>query len=167
MNPTRSAGGFLPMRLQPPDLGRRLTDASTTLLGKQASKGFDILFAVADGLSPIGVQRHALPLLQAVEPLLPVEWSLSPVVIAEQSRVALGDEIGELLGAKIVVMLIGERPGLSSPDSLGIYLTFAPEMGRTDAQRNCISNIRPQEALVMLAPRKSLYGCLGKRAEGS
>jgi ethanolamine ammonia-lyase small subunit len=70
-----------------PDLGRRLADASTRLLGQQASKGFDILFAIADGLSPIGVQRHALPLLRAVEPLLPVEWSLSPVVIAEQGRV--------------------------------------------------------------------------------
>jgi ethanolamine ammonia-lyase small subunit len=144
-----------------PDLGRRLTDASTTLLGKQASKGFDILFAVADDLSPIGVQRHALPLLQAVEPLLPVEWSLSPVVIAEQSRVALGDEIGELLGAKIVVMLIGERPGLSSPDSLGIYLTFAPKMGCTDAQRNCISNIRPQ-GLTYAGAAKKLVWLLGE-----
>ena len=126
-----------------PDLGRRLNDASATLLAEQRSRAFDILFVVADGLSPIAVQRHALPLLQSVEPLLPTDWSVSPVIIAEQSRVALGDEIGELLGAKTVVMLIGERPGLSSPDSLGIYLTFAPKIGRTDAERNCISNIRP------------------------
>ena len=144
-----------------PDLGRRLAGESAALLSDQASKGSDILFAVADGLSPIGVQRHALPLLQSVEPLLSAEWSLSPVVIAEQSRVALGDEIGELLGAKMVVMLIGERPGLSSPDSLGIYLTFAPKIGRTDAERNCISNIRP-EGLDYASAAKKLACLLGE-----
>jgi len=83
-----------------PDLGRRLDDASATLLAEQPSRGFDILFTVADGLSPVAVQRHALPLLQSLEPLLPTDWSVAPLVIAEQSRVALGDEIGELLGAK-------------------------------------------------------------------
>jgi ethanolamine ammonia-lyase small subunit len=140
-----------------PDLGRRLADAGVTLLADQASKGFDILFTVADGLSPVAVQRHALPFLQSVEPLLPAELSLSPVVIAEQSRVALGDEIGELLGARIVVMLIGERPGLSSPDSLGIYLTFAPKIGRTDAERNCISNIRPEGLAYSVAAKKLVW----------
>jgi ethanolamine ammonia-lyase small subunit len=140
-----------------PDLGRRLADAGVTLLADQASKGFDILFTVADGLSPVAVQRHALPFLQSVAPLLPAEVSLSPVVIAEQSRVALGDEIGELLGARIVVMLIGERPGLSSPDSLGIYLTFAPKIGRTDAERNCISNIRPEGLAYSVAAKKLVW----------
>ncbi|MGC7407287.1 ethanolamine ammonia-lyase light chain EutC, partial [Pandoraea pneumonica] len=82
-------------------------------------------------------------LLCSVRELLPAGWSIGPVAIAEQSRVALGDEIGALLGARQVVMLIGERPGLSSPDSLGIYLTYAPRVGRSDAERNCISNVRP------------------------
>jgi ethanolamine ammonia-lyase small subunit len=144
-----------------PDLGRRLDDASATLLAQQPSRGFDILFTVADGLSPVAVQRHALPLLQSLEPRLPTGWSVAPLVIAEQSRVALGDEIGELLGAKTVVMLIGERPGLSSPDSLGIYLTFAPKIGRTDAERNCISNIRP-EGLNYDAAAKKLAWLLGE-----
>ncbi len=144
-----------------PDLGRCLADDSAAMLYGQADKGSDIVFTMADGLSPVGVQRHALPLLQSVEPLLPAEWSLSPVVIAEQSRVALGDEIGELLGAKIVVMLIGERPGLSSPDSLGIYLTFAPKIGRTDAGRNCISNIR-QEGLNYASAAEKLVWLLGE-----
>jgi ethanolamine ammonia-lyase small subunit len=143
-----------------PDLGRRLNDASVTLLAEQANV-FDILFTVADGLSPVAVQRHALPLLQSLEPLLPTDWSAAPLVIAEQSRVALGDEIGERLGAKTVVMLIGERPGLSSPDSLGIYLTFAPKIGRTDAERNCISNIRP-EGLNYDAAAKKLVWLLGE-----
>jgi ethanolamine ammonia-lyase small subunit len=144
-----------------PDLGRRLDDASATLLAEQPSRGFDILFTLADGLSPVAVQHHALPLLQSLEPLLPDDWSLAPLVIAEQSRVALGDEIGELLGAKTVVMLIGERPGLSSPDSLGIYLTFAPKIGRTDAERNCISNIRP-EGLNYEAAAKKLVWLIGE-----
>jgi ethanolamine ammonia-lyase small subunit len=134
-----------------------LADASAASLADQASKGFDVLFTVADGLSPVAVQRHALPFLQSVAPLLPAEVSLSPVVIAEQSRVALGDEIGELLGARIVVMLIGERPGLSSPDSLGVYLTFAPKIGRTDAERNCISNIRPEGLAYSVAANKLVW----------
>jgi hypothetical protein len=108
----------------------------------------------------IAVQHHALPLLGAVKPLLPIDWSVSPMVIAEQSRVALGDEIGELLDAKTVVVLIGERPGLSSPDSLGVYLTFKPKVGRTDAERNCISNIRP-EGLTYAAAGKMLVRLLG------
>lgn len=127
-----------------PDLGQSLDDESSALLKEQESKGFDILFVLSDGLSPIAVQRHALPLLQSVKPLLPVERRIGPLIIVEQSRVALGDEIGELLHVQTVVVLIGERPGLSSPDSLGIYLTFQPKVGRTDAERNCISNIRPE-----------------------
>jgi ethanolamine ammonia-lyase small subunit len=127
-----------------PDLGQCLNDPSATLLSEQMNKDFDVLFVVADGLSPLAVQRHAMPLLQTATPLLPKAWSVGPVIIAEQSRVALGDEIGELLRAKTVVVIIGERPGLSSPDSLGIYFTFAPRVGRSDAERNCLSNIRPE-----------------------
>jgi ethanolamine ammonia-lyase small subunit len=127
-----------------PDLGRRLNEASAALLAEQSHTSFDVLFVVADGLSARAVQRHGEPLLRSTRPLLAEAWKIGPVVIAEQARVAIGDEIGELLQAKLVVMLIGERPGLSSPDSLGIYLTFAPRRGRTDAERNCISNIRPE-----------------------
>lgn len=140
-----------------PDLGQRLTDASVALLSEQVNKRFDVLFIVSDGLSPLAAQNHALPLLQAAGPLLPATWSVGPVVIAEQSRVALGDEIGELLRVKTVVVIIGERPGLSSPDSLGIYLTFAPKVGRTDAERNCISNIRPEGFAYPLAAKKLVW----------
>lgn len=127
-----------------PDLGRTLDQRSRSLLHdySQHSAKPGILLVIADGLSALAVQRHALPLLQALETLMPTKSA--PVIIAHQSRVALGDEIGGLLHAGIVVMLIGERPGLSSPDSLGVYLTYNPQPGRTDADRNCISNIRPQ-----------------------
>lgn len=136
-----------------PDLGRRLDAASAERLAG-ADKGADLLFLLADGLSATAVQHHALPTLAATLALLPAAWKLGPVVIAEQARVALGDEIGELLRARLVVMLIGERPGLSSPDSLGAYLTFAPRLGRTDAERNCVSNIRPEGLAYPAAARK-------------
>jgi ethanolamine ammonia-lyase small subunit len=103
----------------------------------------DVVFVIGDGLSAFAASKQSVPLLQAVVPLL-ADWKIGPVVVARQARVALGDEIGELLGAQLVVMLIGERPGLSSPDSLGIYLTYAPKVGCSDAQRNCISNVRPE-----------------------
>jgi ethanolamine ammonia-lyase small subunit len=103
----------------------------------------DVVFVLADGLSAVAVQHHAVPLLAALLPLLPPGWRLSPPVIATQARVAIGDDIGERLGARVVVVLIGERPGLSAADSLGAYLTFEPRRGRTDAERNCVSNIRP------------------------
>lgn len=128
--------------LRRPDYGRRLDEASRTRLQSvKLPQPPDVLFVVADGLSAFAPARHAVPLLQAVRARLG-GWYLGPVVVAEQSRVALGDEIGATLGARQVVMLIGERPGLSSPDSLGIYLTYAPRPGRTDAERNCISNVR-------------------------
>ncbi len=119
--------------LRRPDLGRRL---AVPLNGGAQ----DFLIVVADGLSAAAVQAHAAPLIAA----LPADLRLGPVVLASQARVALGDEIGERLGARMVAVLIGERPGLSSPDSLGIYLTYEPRVGRTDAERNCISNIRPE-----------------------
>ncbi|MGA9913080.1 MAG: ethanolamine ammonia-lyase light chain EutC, partial [Paraburkholderia sp.] len=103
----------------------------------------EVVFVIGDGLSAFAASKQSIPLLQAVIPRL-ADWKIGPVVVARQARVALGDEIGELLNAKLVVMLIGERPGLSSPDSLGIYLTYAPKVGCSDAQRNCISNVRPE-----------------------
>jgi ethanolamine ammonia-lyase small subunit len=147
-----SAATSRAMYLQRPDLGRQLGAASRQQLEAlqvqrhaQGVVSRDIAFVVADGLSALAVQRHAAPLLATV---LATEaasaWTLAPVAIVEQGRVAVGDEIGALLDGRIVVVLIGERPGLSSPDSLGIYLTWAPRPGRHDAERNCISNVRPE-----------------------
>jgi ethanolamine ammonia-lyase small subunit len=96
---------------------------------------------IADGLSALAVELHAAPLVEAVRASLP-DWSLAPIVIVEQGRVAIGDEIGDTIGADLAVVLIGERPGLSAADSLGVYMTWRPKPGRTDAERNCISNIR-------------------------
>lgn len=127
--------------LQRPDLGRKLAPASAAALGAGAGQ-WDLSIVVADGLSALAAQRHAMPLLAELLPLIR-GLRLAPLVIAEQSRVALGDEIGALLQASLMLVLLGERPGLSSPDSLGAYLTFAPQVGRLDAERNCVSNIRP------------------------
>ena len=126
--------------LRRPDLGRRLNHDDAAALRARDGQ-FDLVIVVADGLAGSGVQSHAPNMLAALKPHL-ATFSVAPVVIAEQARVALGDEIGALLHARMSIVLIGERPGLSSPESLGIYLTFAPEVGRTDAERNCISNIR-------------------------
>jgi len=126
-----------------PDHGRQLADASRQKLVRHAAGPHGLVLVIADGLSPLAVQRHAPPLLRALLPRLD-GWKCGPVVVVEQGRVAIGDPIAELFDAEAVVVLIGERPGLSSPDSLGIYLTYAPRPGRTDAERNCISNIRPQ-----------------------
>lgn len=129
--------------LQRPDLGRRLDDASVACLSAwRGSSSSDLALVVADGLSATAVRDHALPVLNHLLPQLD-GLRVVPPVIASQGRVALGDEIGALLGARLVLVLIGERPGLSSPDSLGAYLTFAPQLGRRDAERNCVSNIRP------------------------
>ncbi|WP_246796369.1 ethanolamine ammonia-lyase subunit EutC [Burkholderia perseverans] len=133
--------------LRRPDLGRRLSDPSRAALGEAADGAGepDLVFVIGDGLSAFAAAKQALPLLNAVRGRLEADgWTLGPVVVARQARVALGDEIGELLRARFVAMLIGERPGLSSPDSLGVYLTHAPRVGCHDAQRNCISNVRPE-----------------------
>ena len=143
----RSAAADRLRFLQRPDLGRRLDPPSRQLLEQRSAAGtpVDAVFVVADGLSAAAIHRHAAPLLALLCSALAAEgWSLAPVVLAEQARVALGDEIGALLLARLVVVLIGERPGLSSPDSLGAYLTWQPRTGRIDADRNCISNIRPE-----------------------
>jgi ethanolamine ammonia-lyase small subunit len=131
-----------------PDLGRRLDDASVQALrdaaGPSPVAGCDLLLVIGDGLSSLAVERNAHAMVSAIRAGLPAGWTLGPVVIAQQARVALADEAGALLGASLVAMLIGERPGLSSPDSLGLYLTWKPAVGRHDAERNCISNIRPE-----------------------
>lgn len=126
--------------LQRPDLGRLLADACRPALQQGAA---EICIVVADGLSALAVQSHAVPLLIELRKQFAINWEQTPIVVTTQSRVALGDDIGEALNARLVIVLIGERPGLSSPDSLGAYLTFAPRRGKTDAERNCISNIRP------------------------
>jgi ethanolamine ammonia-lyase small subunit len=130
--------------LRRPDLGRQLDEDDATHLLRDRRYGCDVCVVIGDGLSSLAVARHAAPLLAALRAQLPNDTRFAPVVIATQARVALADEVGELFGAVLSVMLIGERPGLSSPDSLGIYLTHAPKRGRHDAERNCISNVRPE-----------------------
>jgi ethanolamine ammonia-lyase small subunit len=146
--------------LRRPDLGRRLDLPSRAALTRLAAagSGCDAVFVIGDGLSPLAIHRHAVTVLErAWQALAQRGWRLAPVVVAGQSRVALGDEIGALLQAEQVAILIGERPGLSAADSLGIYLTYGPHVGRTDAERNCISNIRPEglgyEAAVQILVR--------------
>ncbi|MGF6596262.1 ethanolamine ammonia-lyase small subunit [Paraburkholderia sp. GAS448] len=129
--------------LRRPDLGRRLSEESREALMQVTLEPPEVVFVIADGLSAFAASKQSIPLLNAVRLRL-TDWTIGPVVVARQARVALGDEIGEILKTKLVVMLIGERPGLSSPDSLGIYLTYAPKVGCSDAQRNCISNVRPE-----------------------
>jgi len=147
--------------LQRPDLGRKLSDASAQSLRGYAEAhpgGVDLAIVVADGLSALAVHRHTLPFLTRLEEQMSADgWSLAPVVLVEQGRVAIGDEIGQLLGAKMVVMLIGERPGLSSPDSLGLYFTYNPKVGLTDAYRNCISNVRLEGLSYGMAAHRLLY----------
>ena len=132
-----SAAPDRPTYLRRPDLGRRLNRDDAQRL---PDGPFDAVFVIADGLSASAVREHAVPTLKAAAALLP-DWHLAPVVLAEQARVALGDEIGMDMQAQMVVMCIGERPGLSVPNSLGLYLTYAPRVGRPDSERNCISNI--------------------------
>lgn len=127
--------------LRRPDLGRRLDEAGCRVLeGMADAQGCDVLFVVADGLSAAAVQAHAAPLIHTCAAGLG-GFRLGPVVLAEQARVALGDEAGAILGARLVALLVGERPGLSAADSLGVYLTWNPVVGRVDSERNCISNI--------------------------
>ena len=121
-----------------PDLGRRLAEGEVSRL---PSLPGCFALVICDGLSATAIQRHAAPFVRALLPALTPP--LAPIIIATQGRVALGDPIGEALGAEAVCVLIGERPGLTSPDSMGAYLTWRPRRGRTDAERNCISNIRP------------------------
>ncbi|MNF58808.1 Ethanolamine ammonia-lyase light chain [compost metagenome] len=147
--------------LQRPDLGRRLHPDSAAQLREHAAAHCaspDLAIVIADGLSALAVQRHSLPFLDRLLEQVQAEgWSLAPVTLVEQGRVAVADEVGELLGAKMTVMLIGERPGLSSPDSLGLYFTYGPKVGLTDAYRNCISNVRLEGLSYGMAAFRLMY----------
>lgn len=145
--------------LQRPDLGRRLDEDSAARLSACAGV-YDLAIVLADGLSAPAVQGHAMPLLKALLPLVD-HLKIAPLVLAVQGRVALGDEIGALLGARLVLILLGERPGLSAPDSLGAYLTYAPQVGRPDSARNCVSNIR-NEGLPPAAAAGKLAWLIGE-----
>ena len=127
--------------LQRPDLGRLLAEGTAL-----PRTGADLALVLADGLSPRAVQEHGPGLVAALRERLG-GWSLAPLVVATQARVALGDAVGEALGVRAVLVLIGERPGLSSADSLGVYLTWDPRSGRADSERNCVSNVRPPHGL--------------------
>lgn len=143
--------------LQRPDLGRRLDNKAIALLEAEKAPS-DIVFIISDGLSANAIHAHASKLLTLLLPqLIASSWSIAPLVVARFGRVALEDEIGTLLGAKIAVILIGERPGLGSPDSLGAYLVYQPKRGNTDANRNCISNIRPAGLVYTKAADTMLY----------
>ena len=160
--------------LQRPDLGRRLNSESVAELKLHAAvedNPYDLVIVIVDGLSSFAIQKNTAPLLQQLTQRLSEQallktsennkaasvCRLAPIVVVEQGRVAVGDEIGELLNAKSVLVFIGERPGLSSPDSLGLYLTWAPKVGLTDESRNCISNVRPEGLVYSEAVNKILY----------
>jgi ethanolamine ammonia-lyase small subunit len=146
--------------LKNPNQGRRLSQTSQQLLQKNANHlpSHDVVFVIADGLSATAVNSHASPILNHVIPYLQAKsWEVAPICLVEQGRVACADEISVLLKAKIAVILIGERPGLSAADSMGIYLTFQPSIGTTDERRNCISNIRPEGLAYPLAKAKLIY----------
>jgi ethanolamine ammonia-lyase small subunit len=128
--------------LRRPDLGRRLDQASQQLLASHCGGSCQLALVIGDGLSPAAVNAHAIRVVRSLVPRLAADGiEIGHAAVATGARVALGDEIGAILGARMMVMLIGERPGLSAPDSLGAYLTFAPKIGLTDEKRNCVSNI--------------------------
>ena len=126
-----------------PDLGRSLAISAIDILEPRAAH-YDVVFVVTEGLSAGAVQTHACPVLATLVPALAHEgWRVAPIVLVRLGRVAIGDRVARALGADSVVILIGERPGLTAPDSMGAYLTWSPGPDTTDAERNCISNIRP------------------------
>ena len=143
--------------LQRPDLGRKLKKSSTHKLEDNAGN-YDVVIIIADGLSATAVNEHAVSVVQKLIPLLSAaKLKLAPICLIEQGRVASGDKIAHLLNAKLSIMLIGERPGLSAADSIGAYLTYNPKPGLTDESRNCISNIRPKGLPSKLAAEKIFY----------
>ncbi|MDJ1470879.1 ethanolamine ammonia-lyase subunit EutC [Cytophagaceae bacterium DM2B3-1] len=144
--------------LQRPDWGRKLSAVSKQKLIERNTTENDLSIVIADGLSASAINQHVVPLLSLLIPVLVDKgWTLAPVCLVEQGRVAIADEIGFLQKSKITLILIGERPGLSSPDSMGAYLTFQPKPGLTDESRNCISNIRPAGLHYPLAAEKIYY----------
>ncbi len=163
-----SAAESRPMYLQRPDKGRRLDAASRKRLEAlpRPPQPYDVAFVIGDGLSAFAIEENAAPFLDAILPTLKEDWRIAPFSVVKEARVAIGDEIGEVLGAKMVVILIGERPGLSSPDSLGIYMTLAPRVCLTDESRNCISNVRPQGLSYKEAAYKLRYLMTEARRRG-
>ena len=155
--------------LKRPDLGRQLSPASALRLSEaskaqatsaegNAETGADLCIVVADGLSALAIHRHAAEMVGRILAMCSEDgWHCTPVVIVEQGRVAIADAIGEAFKARMTAILIGERPGLSSPDSLGIYFTYGPQKGLTDAARNCLSNIRPEGQNYTLAVHRLRY----------
>lgn len=139
-----------------PNKGRQLDELSVERLSAFQQEGFDLCIILGDGLSANAVNQHAINVLQILQSALK-GWSIAPIVIAQQARVALSDVIGEQLRAQIVLILIGERPGLSSPNSMGAYITYGPQNGNTDEKRNCISNIQPEGLSYPLAASKIVY----------
>lgn len=157
-----SAAASLAEFLRRPDLGRKLADSSRALLAARPAAPCDLAVIVSNGLSSLAATRQAAPLLAALLPLARESgWKLGPLIVATHGRVALQDEIGELLGARLSLMLLGERPGLGAPDSLGAYFTYGPRAGRTDADRNCVSNIRA-EGLPPAAAARKLFELLSQ-----
>lgn len=150
------------MYLKRPDLGRKLDVASRlSLHGLRTpdQAGVDLAIVIADGLSAVAIHQHAVEMVSSlVQKTQELSWSLAPISVVEQGRVAIGDEVAHALGAEMVVVFIGERPGLTSPHSLGAYLTYKPRPGLTDEARNCVSNIRPDEGLpYAFAVEKLMY----------
>ena len=144
--------------LQRPDLGRKLSTESSIMLSSSAPGiSAPLVVVIADGLSATAVNNHALPFLRGLFALMKDELLISSVVVVEQGRVAISDEIGQLLGAESVLILLGERPGLTSPDSMGAYFTYGPRIGNTDEARNCVSNIRPEGLSYQVAAAKIFY----------
>jgi ethanolamine ammonia-lyase small subunit len=152
-----SQGGYREQYLQRPDLGRKLSDASKTEL-QNHTQSTDIAIIIADGLSATAINTNAVNLLKVLIPMLQsVNLKLADLVLVEQARVAIADEIAHALKAKLSLIIIGERPGLSSADSMGVYLTYNPKPGLTDELRNCISNIRPAGLTCEQASKKIFY----------
>jgi ethanolamine ammonia-lyase small subunit len=155
--------------LRRPDLGRRLSPASAARLREQAALQTDepqAALIIADGLSALAIDRHALLLVEALTPHL-AALRQAPITLVRNARVAIGDEIGEIFAAELTILLIGERPGLTAPDSLGVYLTWNPRRGRTDADRNCISNIRLEGLSYEEAAQRISFYANAARALGS
>jgi ethanolamine ammonia-lyase small subunit len=142
-----------------PDLGRKLDSVSEKELRSKFKKSYDIAFLLSNGLSSSAIETHGFHFMKVLmKELKDLGFKVSPVFIADNSRVALSDSVGAAVKAKMVIMLVGERPGLTSSDSLAMYLTYAPKVGNTDAKRNCISNIRPPEGLdYKTAAKKTLF----------
>lgn len=152
------------MYLQRPDLGRQLDDPSWQKLeaiSTEHGAKLDLAIVVADGLSSIAIQNHAVPVITRLVSLLSGDgehqWNLAPITVVKQGRVAVGDDVGQCFNAKAVLVLIGERPGLTSPDSMGMYLTWGAKRGAKDSERNCISNVRPEGLNYDAACQRAFY----------